>query len=844
MYYMYQNQSNYCNSTFDLVDYIGQTVQLRFRTRFGYYPYYNWYYYWADYASYRMPGWHIDNFKIENPACGKLVWEPVDDPAAVSLPIHPWEGDFQHQALLGYDYWHYGYNDVYPAGGNGVPDVRDMINPVYQNNFHPDTTLRTNWGTYDDRESTYKTRFRCGPGTGHRSDSILVTPPIDLSAAACPGLPPFEDHPSPPKLTYWESYDLTNYWYGQYLQYGSGTLWVRVDGGSRFERVQGAGHVGNQKSNGWELEEVDLGDYIGKTVQFGFWNMSYYYYANNPWGYWPHSYGWAIDDFDLRTTCLDGETIYWQDNLEGGLIPTWWADVTGDGVPEEAHYDTQSRNVSYGPPPYPPPITPNYRYSYDPWFFGAPEQPGHSGATPPRPAPHSGSNAWYTDYEKMGSYPAPYYCRGLLMTNFPDNGGDGIRLTGCDFRVYGTFVETTPQGEVIDWNLVLYDGNPDNDTLYDTILIDDDLEWNEGEAFETGYSPRTNIETGSEFLTVGDQFKDVSGYFWTIREIHMDVWDEEGYIIFASTAPEYNGFPDVHPDSDDDDYDWVKEQVRSPREYSPYGDGKYLGNTWDVHGDGVWDDDGDGKFDEDPIGDANGDGNLDDDGDWRPGIYYTGISYPTKLVGEDPGWVNEPPADATSATLTFYHWMNIEPFWDCGWVEARSGMGSWQTIEPVGGYFNSDGCYEGVHENGLGYNNPNYEYNPQPWQQAEFDLSSYIGSSAQVRWRFHDDGVPFHGDGWYIDDVEVELVGCPKGFDDDFEYSELDPELWSIDPDPDTVTRWEHGSPSVVGPSSAWSGTRLVGTDLDANYQANTDTTLTREQSVELTCLDGTGKFG
>lgn len=107
------------------------------------------------------------------------------------------------------------------------------------------------------------------------------------------------------------------------------------------------------------------------------------------------------------------------------------------------------------------------------------------------------------------------------------------------------------------------------------------------------------------------------------------------------------------------------------------------------------------------------------------------------------------------ATLTFWHYMDAElddpPYaWDGGIVEISTDMGeTWTQIFPDGGYphmivNNAASPFDA--------NTPCYGAT-SGWEQATFDLSTYVGS-ARIRFQFGSDGAVTY-EGWYIDDVEV-----------------------------------------------------------------------------------------
>lgn len=94
--------------------------------------------------------------------------------------------------------------------------------------------------------------------------------------------------------------------------------------------------------------------------------------------------------------------------------------------------------------------------------------------------------------------------------------------------------------------------------------------------------------------------------------------------------------------------------------------------------------------------------------------------------------------------LSFWHWCDIEPWYDGGIVEMDTGAG-WFQISPVGGYpYIIDSpfptgtpCFSGTHD----------------WEKVVFDLGDYSGK-ARFRFHFASDG-GLTQEGWYIDDLTV-----------------------------------------------------------------------------------------
>ncbi|MCF7918511.1 MAG: carboxypeptidase regulatory-like domain-containing protein [Candidatus Cloacimonetes bacterium] len=102
------------------------------------------------------------------------------------------------------------------------------------------------------------------------------------------------------------------------------------------------------------------------------------------------------------------------------------------------------------------------------------------------------------------------------------------------------------------------------------------------------------------------------------------------------------------------------------------------------------------------------------------------------------------------AVLTFWHWYDIETYWDGGNVKISSdGGSSWELIQPVGGYngtaigLNDEECFNG---------------NFQTWTMATFELGAFQGEDVMIKFHFGSDfSVTYQG--WYIDDV---YIGIPE----------------------------------------------------------------------------------
>ncbi len=103
-----------------------------------------------------------------------------------------------------------------------------------------------------------------------------------------------------------------------------------------------------------------------------------------------------------------------------------------------------------------------------------------------------------------------------------------------------------------------------------------------------------------------------------------------------------------------------------------------------------------------------------------------------RVVGDDP-------------SISFYHWYEIETYFDGGNVQiSTDGGNTWTLIEPVGGYPYS-------YVSALG--DAGFSGYLSDWSQVTFDLSGIVsnGDIFQLRFVFASDG-SVNRNGWYIDD--------------------------------------------------------------------------------------------
>ncbi|MCF7920226.1 MAG: immune inhibitor A, partial [Candidatus Cloacimonetes bacterium] len=111
------------------------------------------------------------------------------------------------------------------------------------------------------------------------------------------------------------------------------------------------------------------------------------------------------------------------------------------------------------------------------------------------------------------------------------------------------------------------------------------------------------------------------------------------------------------------------------------------------------------------------------------------------------------PSDETQ--LTFWHWYDIESYWDGGNVKISTDGGtSWTILTPVAGY-PEDACSTA---NAGIPGEPAFNGNSGDWTMATFELGDYAGDSVLFKFHFGSDGSVVY-QGWYIDDVRI---GAPE----------------------------------------------------------------------------------
>ncbi len=109
----------------------------------------------------------------------------------------------------------------------------------------------------------------------------------------------------------------------------------------------------------------------------------------------------------------------------------------------------------------------------------------------------------------------------------------------------------------------------------------------------------------------------------------------------------------------------------------------------------------------------------------------------------------------TGATMSFWHWYDIENLFDGGNVKISTDNGlSWNLVTPEGGY---DGIIASDFQNPLGGQPGFYGYH-RAWSLESFDLSEYSAHTIKIKFDFGADN-SYTSVGWYIDDLMVVGTG-------------------------------------------------------------------------------------
>lgn len=120
----------------------------------------------------------------------------------------------------------------------------------------------------------------------------------------------------------------------------------------------------------------------------------------------------------------------------------------------------------------------------------------------------------------------------------------------------------------------------------------------------------------------------------------------------------------------------------------------------------------------------------------------------------------------------------------------------------------------------------NFVYKSAHWTQCLIDVSEFAGQVVQFCWYLRDDGadtgypayIPRLAEGWYVDNVDVVEGELRANNVEDFEDGSLG---WIA-----SASLWQIGPPSS-GPASAYSGEWCAATILDGNYTHRANSRLT-----------------
>ena len=157
------------------------------------------------------------------------------------------------------------------------------------------------------------------------------------------------------------------------------------------------------------------------------------------------------------------------------------------------------------------------------------------------------------------------------------------------------------------------------------------------------------------------------------------------------------------------------------------------------------------------------DGTFIGDGDWQWGEPTSGPNgahsgtklWATDLTGNYGNYmlahlVSPPFAISDNAFMGFWHWYNIEAYWDGGNVKISTDNGvTWEVIAPDNGYDGVANSSNPLSGEGIFTGHANAR-----WQFETFDLSAYVGAAVMFRFDFgSDDAITYAG--WYIDDFTI-----------------------------------------------------------------------------------------
>lgn len=89
--------------------------------------------------------------------------------------------------------------------------------------------------------------------------------------------------------------------------------------------------------------------------------------------------------------------------------------------------------------------------------------------------------------------------------------------------------------------------------------------------------------------------------------------------------------------------------------------------------------------------------------------------------------------DYISATLSYYYWLDSEPYWDYLFVQTSTDDSTW----------NTENWYTGRSDD---------------WVQDTVDLTPFVGSSVYIRFLFYSDEIVSDYEGAYLDDITITAV--------------------------------------------------------------------------------------
>lgn len=157
----------------------------------------------------------------------------------------------------------------------------------------------------------------------------------------------------------------------------------------------------------------------------------------------------------------------------------------------------------------------------------------------------------------------------------------------------------------------------------------------------------------------------------------------------------------------------------------------------------------------------------------------------------------------TSATLDFWTWYNLEPYWDYGFVQVSTNGGTtWTSLSDNEGRTTSD--HEVDADPSIVANLPGFTGPSNGWIHETFNLPT--GNQIKIRFRYMTD--PYTTLlGWYLDDISVVADGSTMFFDN---VETLDPG-WTYD-------GWTRTGPNAVSQYYMMEWRNFVGFDKSLQY--------------------------